>query len=294
MVPPTPDPRPPRPERVEVACPPELPAAVVLEVDSCARRWAVVHTTYTICTGLAIARPAGWRYRSRTHYQPADGVSLMEPGELHANTVQTDVASFRVLMIDPAHLELAAHELGMRRTPHFRLAQTDSARHPQLRAALLGLHGSLEGEATPLERQENFDACLRLLLEQVTETPIAEARPARDRSGVERARDYVEAHLEQPISLDDLVAAAGSSSRYQLAHSFKQTIGLAPHAYQISRRIAKARLRLAAGDPPAWVAVDLGFADQSHLSRHFTRALGISPGAYARGVRGPGRRATTL
>jgi hypothetical protein len=69
------------PERVEFTSPTELPGVGVLSVDDCARRWAVIHTTYTVCTGLAIGRPAEWRYRGRTYSQPADGVQLMEPGE---------------------------------------------------------------------------------------------------------------------------------------------------------------------------------------------------------------------
>lgn len=57
---------------------------------------------------------------------------------------------------------------------------------------------------------------------------------------------------------------------------------MTPHAHQINLRVDEARRRLAAGHPPAAVAADCGFADQPHLSRVFKRAVGVSPGRYAR------------
>ncbi len=273
-----------RPERVEFSRPADLPGVEVLLVDDCARRWATVHTTYTVCTGLAIDRPAEWRYRHRTYAQPADGIQLMEPGELHANTVQTDVASFRVLMIEPELVEKAAHELGASATPHLRIAQTNSRDHPQLRRALLDLHASLENPATTLDRQTCFTTCLRLLLEQALEGPVRDLDESRAHIQVDRARDYIEEHLAEPIPLEDLALTAGFASRFHLIRAFTNTLGLPPHAYLLSRRIARGRALLQTGLRPADAAADLGFADQSHFSKHFVRAMGITPGAYARVV----------
>jgi AraC-like DNA-binding protein len=273
-----------RPEKVEFTSPDELPGVGVLSVDDCARRWAVVHTTYTVCTGLAIGRPAEWRYRNRAYVQPADGIQLMEPGELHANTVQTDIASFRVLMIEPELVERAAKELDAAATPHLRIAQTNSRDHPQLRRALLDLHSSLEKPAPTLERQTLFTTCLRLLLEQAVEDPVRADDKTAARRQVDRARDYVEAHLTEQIPLEDLALAAGFGSRFHLIRAFTNTLGLPPHAYLLSRRIARSRALLRTGIRPARVAAELGFADQSHFSRHFLRAMGVSPGGYARAI----------
>jgi AraC-like DNA-binding protein len=57
---------------------------------------------------------------------------------------------------------------------------------------------------------------------------------------------------------------------------------MTPHAFQVNLRVARARALLAGGAAPAAVAADCGFADQPHLTRTFKRAVGISPGAYAR------------
>lgn len=271
--------------------PEDLPDTAVLLADNCARRWQVAHTTFTVCTGLAIGEPAVWRYRGRTHEQPGDGLRFMEPGEVHANTVQTSAASLRVLTIEPELVDRAAHELGARGAPHFRLAQTNDRDHPELHAAFVGLHASLEGSATSLERQTNLAASLRLLLEHVSEVP-SQDDPQRPRTQppskqMARTRDFIEEHLGEAISVQSLLSAAGTESQFQLIRQFKRSFGLPPHAYQLSRRIGRARSLLAGGMAPAEVAMELGFADQSHFARHFKRALGVSPGQYFRHAHQP-------
>jgi transcriptional regulator GlxA family with amidase domain len=55
--------------------------------------------------------------------------------------------------------------------------------------------------------------------------------------------------------------------------------------YLTGRRIDRARRLLLAGERPVDVAAEVGFYDQAHLNRHFTRHLGISPARYAKGGR---------
>src|SRR5207302_3842112 len=80
------------------------------------------------------------------------------------------------------------------------------------------------------------------------------------------------------------LAAAGrhlGASPAHLVRSFTRTFGVAPHAYRLGRRIEIARQRLLDGQPPADVAVSVGFFDQSHFTRHFKRHVGTTPGHYA-------------
>ncbi len=81
-------------------------------------------------------------------------------------------------------------------------------------------------------------------------------------------------------SLDDLAARVGLHPVY-LSRLFTRATGLPPHAYRTSVRLQRAKERLTDGDDVACVAADLGFTDQSHLSRLFKRNFGITPGAYA-------------
>jgi AraC-like DNA-binding protein len=267
-------------ERIEWTVPEDLPDVHVLRVDNCARRWQVFHETYTICAGLAISEPAGWKYRGRVHHQTADGLQLIEPGEVHRNTKITAPASFRVAMIDAGIVAAAARELGMKggTLPHLHIAQMHGG---PVHAAFVALHSALEHPATPLERQTRFADCLRLMLEHCAESAGPRLGRAGAREIVLRARAFIDEHHAEAIRLDQLVTAAGQASRFHLVHAFTAAVGLPPHAYQLQVRVSRARRLLASGMPSADVAMQLGFADQSHFARHFRRVTGVTPGRYA-------------
>ena len=88
---------------------------------------------------------------------------------------------------------------------------------------------------------------------------------------------------EAPITLEELARLEGLS-RFQLLRAFVRQIGVTPHAYQVQLRVRLARRLLAEGHPPAAVAAEAGFADQSHLNRVFRRQIGTTPGQYRRAV----------
>lgn len=266
-------------ERIEWSRPADLDGVEVLLVDNCARRWRQFHETYTVCTGLAISQPAEWRYRGKAHFQTADGLMLLEPGELHANTRITQPASFRVALIGPSVVACAAEMLGLAPGQvHFKLAQVHGG---PLHRAFTALHASLEAPATRLERQSRFSSCLQLLIEHCTETGSRPAATPIDTAAVRRARQFIHEHVADPIGLDNLVAASGGASRFHLVRAFAAATGLPPHAYQIHLRMTRAKKLLSGGVATAQVAADLGFADQSHFTRHFRRVFGVTPGAYA-------------
>jgi AraC family transcriptional regulator len=90
---------------------------------------------------------------------------------------------------------------------------------------------------------------------------------------------FIQHHYAEPISLDD-IAAAAHLSPYHLARLFKQATGHTPHQYLIQVRANSARALLTSGAGErslADVATAVGFADQSHLTRHFKRQFGITP-----------------
>ena len=93
--------------------------------------------------------------------------------------------------------------------------------------------------------------------------------------------DYLDAHILQTVSIATLAHIAGVSET-QVIRDFKRTLGISPHAYQIARRIDRAKEFLATGEPAAHVAVRCGFADQSHLTRHFHRLVGVTPARFAK------------
>ncbi|UBM26129.1 AraC family transcriptional regulator [Pseudomonas sp. p1(2021b)] len=92
--------------------------------------------------------------------------------------------------------------------------------------------------------------------------------------------DYIEAHLEQPITLGEL-ALRCNLSEYHFARMFRASFGLPPHQYLLARRLHRACGLLRLGPLPLGeVALLCGFASASHFSNRFRQALGATPGEY--------------
>lgn len=97
--------------------------------------------------------------------------------------------------------------------------------------------------------------------------------------------EYVEAHLDQPVSLGEL-AALCNLSEYHFARMFRESFGLPPHQYLLARRLAMARHLLRFDELPLGeVALRCGFASASHFSNRFRQALRATPGEYRQAMR---------
>jgi len=93
----------------------------------------------------------------------------------------------------------------------------------------------------------------------------------------QRVCEYIESHLEKKIGLEALAAIAGLSTHH-FARAFHQSVGMPPHSYLLSRRLERAERMLRETERPlSEIAAATGFADQSHLARHFRRRTGMSP-----------------
>jgi AraC family transcriptional regulator len=97
-----------------------------------------------------------------------------------------------------------------------------------------------------------------------------------------RAKEMICDRLEGDVSLSEL-ASECRLSRGHFARAFKQSTGLAPHAWLLRRRVEKAKQLLTGPAAPiAEIALACGFADQSHLTNVFARIVGETPGAWRR------------
>jgi AraC-like DNA-binding protein len=89
--------------------------------------------------------------------------------------------------------------------------------------------------------------------------------------------------MADDLTIDDLARSTGAS-RYLVYRAFHAEYGLPPSDYQRQIRLRRARALIAGGTPISEAASATGFADQSHLTRWFTRYFGLTPGAYRRAV----------
>jgi AraC-like DNA-binding protein len=266
-------------DRIEITGVPEVPGLEVLRIDARSRLWRWYHDTYTVITGFDAFRTS-WRYRARVYDGEPEMIVLMEPGEVHADVRKRQAREvWRVLLFPPALVEAAAWELGV--APSRAYWRRGMVVRPDLHARLAAVHAALEGEATPLERGAGVTAVLlELLRDHGEDQPRA---PGPVTAGVRRARDLLHDRWNEDVRLDDLAAASGMG-RFQVLRAFRGATGLPPHAYQLSLRVSRAMSLIRDGLPLAEVAVEAGFADQSHFTRRFSAVIGVSPARYRRGV----------
>jgi len=99
-----------------------------------------------------------------------------------------------------------------------------------------------------------------------------------------QVQSYIEENLHASLSLRKIAEAAGISASH-LKVTFRQATGMPVHQYLIHRRVERAALLLRQGQLPiSRVALEVGFAHQSHLAMHMKRLLGVLPNELCRGA----------
>lgn len=242
-----------------------------------------VHDGYAIAVLEAGAER--YRYRGEEHLAAAGSIAVLNPDEVHTGSKASEQGwRYRVFYPQAWQFEalLAELELPHAGPPMFR---GSVHRDVDLVAALLQLHRLLEhGEASILQRQTHWREVMLQLLQRHACLPSLRAA-GREPQAVVRAKELLGSRLGQPPSLEEL-AAAVNLSPFHFARVFRRATGLPPHAWLKQRRLEQARALLKGGGTPLGVALQLGFADQSHLGRQFKQAYGVAPGAYRKACGG--------
>ena len=105
------------------------------------------------------------------------------------------------------------------------------------------------------------------------------SRPSPRRSNLPAAVRHIEAHFTERLTLENLARIAGLSV-FRFVTVFRREMGISPHRYLCAKRVEAAQVLLRQGIPPAIVAIEVGFCDQSHLCRHFRAVCGMTPGQF--------------
>lgn len=205
---------------------------------------------------------------------------MLEPGEIHDGDAPSEEGfTYQMLYIEQAWLDKALAGLFENAPGDARLSFASTLTHnPVLARSIAQAFQCLHQGELRMVRQATLDNLLTELTRQLHWRSRSLPDP-RQPLVAHRARDFMHAHGNEDIGLDDLAQITGVD-RFRLTRAFKQAYGLSPHAYLVQWRLAQARQRLAAGELPAEVASALGFADQSHLGRWFQRAYRLTPSDY--------------
>ena len=185
------------------------------------------------------------------------------------------------MRLSPEHLDQVAEESGGRTG-----LPSGPIRDPGLEQVAWALKSELEtGEASGRIYMDGLTLalCARLTARfgspaaPVLAPVLARMGPALSARRLRLVKDYIEANLDQGLSLACVAGTAGSSpSHFKVL--FRRATGVPLHQYVIGRRVERARELLKTTDLPITeVALEVGFAHQSHLARWTRRLLGASP-----------------
>jgi AraC-like DNA-binding protein len=223
------------------------------------------HDTYAI--GRTMAGVQQFSYRGETATGIPGTVMVLHPDEPHDGQAGTeDGFHYHMLYIEPSLIQRA---LGGKPLP---FVKGGISGDPRLLRAVGGLLAARAG-------LEHDDALYDLAQALNAASSAASFAPSRliDYRAAERARAFLRESLDQPLSLADVEAAAGRD-RWSLSRDFRLVFGTSPYRYLVNRRLDRAKAAMRSGESLADAAAGAGFADQAHMTRHFRKSFGITPG----------------
>jgi AraC-like DNA-binding protein len=237
------------------------------------------HPTYAI--GVVRAGANRFRYRGAFHTAPAGTLCTVTPDEAHSVEPAGD-QGFAYWCLYPS-LELVtgtAEAVGGKR-PSGTLVLPPVIEDAEAARLLCAVFEAEAAIAPRMAREARLLALLsHVLVRHATASVVVRGKPA-SASALARAHDFLAACSAENMSLGQLAAMVGLDP-FALVRGFTRAYGLPPHAWLIQERVRRAQACLRAGLSPAAVAAEVGFADQSHLCRHFKRIVGVTPGLYRR------------
>ena len=208
------------------------------------------------------------------HEPPAGSLAIFPAGIDCMAEAEGSVEALLVT-IHPGQLALAAAEESA-------LEAELIARMSGRDQALFDLARSLASESAagypngPLYWNEVASGFIDNLVARHTAEPIARGRGRLGKAVLARIKDYVLAHLDEPIEVGRLAEMAGRSP-FHFSRVFTRAVGITPHRYVVHLRLERAIGLVRDGRSGlAEAAARTGFADQSHLSRWVRRVHGVS------------------
>jgi AraC-like DNA-binding protein len=218
--------------------------------------------------------------RHKTAVMPEGCVVMVNPDEVHIGKAATpDGWTYRMAYPAVTLVEAIAADLFGKtvQMPFFSIPVLwDNALFQQF----LTMHRTLESPySSQLARETTLAETLIQMIRRHADRRPAPRPTPREKIVMLKVQQYIVEHLAENFSLTELAQEAALHPCY-LVRVFGNAFGLPPHAYQNQQRIERAKTLLLQGVPIATVAGLTGFADQSHLTRHFKRIVGVPPGQY--------------
>ena len=231
------------------------------------------HDTYAI--GVTLSGVQTFQYRGRTHASLPGKVIVLHPDELHDGAAGTeDGLRYRMLYLPPERLiEAAGGASGLPFVRNPVLADDD------FRQCLAEALDDLDAEPQELLLDDLLERLSSSLWRHADSCSRNQSAGGLARESVLRSRDYLRENSSRLVSSEELETVSGLD-RYSTARQFRRLLGTSPHRYLVMRRLDRAKTLMSKGGSLADVAADAGFADQAHLTRHFKKTFGMTPGRW--------------
>jgi AraC-like DNA-binding protein len=230
---------------------------------------------------VAVTEQGGSVIRSRGQVEDAHAATLFvfNPAEPHAGWMGwSERWRYRSLYLTQTALDRVAGGLGIEQVPYF---MRNMFRDPDLITGFLAMHQALEQGRDVFEERELLIGTFGQLFRRHGSGRARIESAPHDRVVLERVKERMRAEHARDLRLEDLARGVGLTT-FQLIGLFKRATGLTPHAYLTQIRLGMACRRLRHSRAIAEVAADVGFYDQSALTKHFKRCYGITPLQFAR------------
>lgn len=206
---------------------------------------------------------------------------IVAPGEVHANSAIDHVnRNLMTFYIQTETLENIATQIDEASSPSVEF-RSRFYNDPECLRLLVRLYACLHDSPSALEKESAFLEVFSLLICRHAVTKPQKNPVGSDKGRVRRAIEILHDRFEENISLDALSHQLDCTP-YHLIRLFKKTSGITPYAYLLHLRLEQAREQIRQGKQLVEVALEAGFSDQSHLTRHFKTLYGITPGEYKR------------
>ncbi|WP_421901482.1 AraC family transcriptional regulator [Maridesulfovibrio sp.] len=261
----------------------ELPEAVLVKASKIANRFPRhVHSSYIF--SLIDQGERRVCINSQTKTYRAGEMCILPPGTSHScESICEDEFgphSYRALCVTPSYMKSIAEEISGKACadPHFDPAVVYKDFD---RSSFNELFSLSKTTGTTLEKQAALNTFLYHALENFSSKRIIPEKTGPQHEALSRVKEYIDNNFRHKITLNKL-AETSCLSPFHLQKLFVKKFGLSPQEHIISRRIHGAKARIQAGETLIEAALNSGFSDQSHFSRHFKRVIGISPGRFHR------------
>ncbi|HCE3203636.1 TPA: AraC family transcriptional regulator [Vibrio parahaemolyticus] len=215
------------------------------------------------------------------HIAPQDSIILVNADEVHNGHSATEGGwEYKAMYPVPEQFQTLGQELG---SPNIALPYFPQpvVYDPELASQLRLVFETLEKSDNRLLRETLvYGTLIKLASKHSTHrAPLKESTKAQRQ--LQLVKEFLEDFPQTDVSLEELAKLAGLSP-FHLLREFQKQFGFPPHAYQIQQRLRMAKKLLKQGQRISDVALECGFHDQSHLHRHFKKAMGVTPGQYLR------------